>query len=77
MLTRVVAWNVTPPCSWSYSASRFSMQAHMFLETHYTIPTSLLVFVDNVFTILNCLGTFYGVPGTHGQVQSFLEALQT
>ena len=44
----------TPPCSWSFSTTCmvFPCRHTCSSETHGTILTSLLVFVENVFTLL-------------------------
>ena len=46
------AWNGTPPCSWSFYQLFFPCRHTCSSETHGTISTSLVVFVENVFTPL-------------------------
>ena len=42
----------SPRCSWSFFTSWFFHAGTCSSETHGTIPTSLLVFVESVFTLL-------------------------
>ena len=42
----------TPPCSLTFSASWFSMQLPLTTETQAAIPTSHLVFMENIFSTL-------------------------
>ena len=46
------------------------------LETHCTIPTSVLVFGGNIFTH-PCFLTFYGMQIAHGQWLVYLKGFQT
>ena len=42
----------TPPCSWSFSTTWFSMQAHVFFRDTWHYPYITSCFLENVFTPL-------------------------